>query len=307
VSEPAAAPTGTIHDLGYKRYLGGRRSQATRWRVIVRNQVSTAWKTWWRYKMALAVSVIATLLIAGFIYVAYSFEGPIEKFSSRFGIQGNVLDTIIWFGVPWLCRAGFLAGLTVGAGTIAADAQVGAFTFYFARPVRTADYVLGKLGGLFLLQLILIAAPLVALAGLRIGLSSDSDDLLKALPRLGAAIATGVLGALVFSAVPLGASSLASRRRNAIAIWAVWYIVIGYICIGLGFATRTPALGAVDPLTAIDSIAYHLFGAQLLPGMTQTVAPLGWAIASVLVTSAAAIAIAFWQVARRGHAGVGSG
>ena len=36
--------SGQIHDLGYKRYVGTRRSQGTRWRVIMREQISNGWK-----------------------------------------------------------------------------------------------------------------------------------------------------------------------------------------------------------------------------------------------------------------------
>ena len=45
----SAPATGQIHDLGYKRYVGERRARDTRWTVIMRHQVSTGWKTWWRY------------------------------------------------------------------------------------------------------------------------------------------------------------------------------------------------------------------------------------------------------------------
>src|SRR5262249_8293976 len=54
--------TGTIHDIGYKRYVGTRRSVATRWRVIMRNQVAMGWKKWWRYKMPLFGAVIALFI-----------------------------------------------------------------------------------------------------------------------------------------------------------------------------------------------------------------------------------------------------
>ena len=45
-SGPQAAerPAAAIHDLGYKRYVGTRRPQSTRWRVLVKNVVSTSWR-----------------------------------------------------------------------------------------------------------------------------------------------------------------------------------------------------------------------------------------------------------------------
>ncbi len=305
MSAPVPAPTGAIHDLGYKRYFGTRRPQSTRWRVVVRNQVATAWKTWWRFKLPLGWSIVTALTFTTIMLIAYQYAGQLEHFLSRFGIRGNPYDTITTLAVPWLCRAAFLAGLTVGAGTIAADAQVGAFTFYFARPVRPIDYVLGKLGGLFLLNSILITAPLFALTSLRVGLSPSTDALVAALPRLGSALATGTCGALLFATLPLAVSSLVGKRGYAIATWAVWYILIGGIFQGLAFATRTPELGAFDPLQAIDAIANFLYDAQFLPRLERHEVPFAWALGLTLVTSAGAIAVAYWQVASRALRGVG--
>ena len=53
--------TGTIHDLGYKRYVGARLAASTRWIVVMKNQIAYAWKTWWRYKSALGLAVIVTV------------------------------------------------------------------------------------------------------------------------------------------------------------------------------------------------------------------------------------------------------
>ena len=302
---------GAIHDLGYKRYLGTRRPQSTRWRVIVRNQVGYAWKTWWRSKLALGWSIVTLLSFTAIMLYLFQLEDPLEKFGkterflARFGLGGDPYDTLISLAVPWLTRAAFLASLTVGAGTIAADAQVGAFTFYFARPVRPLDYVAGKLGGLFLLNTILVTAPLFALTLLRVGLSPDLDHMIAALPRILSALATGSAAALLFSALPLAVSSLVRRRAYAIAGWAVIYIVVGGIAEGIAHKSRTPWLQVFDPLGAIDSIGQHLYDAKLMTRVLFDPAPLGVAVAAVIALSAGAIALAYAQVARRAYAGVG--
>ena len=297
--------TGFIHDLGYKRYLGTRRPQSTRWRVIVRNQIGTAWKTWWRFKMPLAWSVIAMIVAGGFIYIARDVVDFTHGGGRWRGILGDPLDGIPPLVTPWLCRAGLLFGLTVASGTIAADKQVGAFTFYFSRPVRPIDYVLGKAGGVFVMQALLIAAPLFALTAFRVGLSRDTGELLDSLPLLGAALATGVAGAAVFTAVPIGLSSLVARRRNAIALWAVWYLLIGSMFVGIGIATKIPELGILDPLTVVDSIALHTFHAHLLPGLLGRPMPLLPAIIAAVGLTAAGLGIAWSSVTADAHAGVG--
>ena len=51
---------GQIHDLGYKRYVGSRRAVSTRWTVIMRHQIATAWAGWWRYKLWLVAAFLVT-------------------------------------------------------------------------------------------------------------------------------------------------------------------------------------------------------------------------------------------------------
>ena len=297
---------GTIHDLGYKRYLGTRRPQSTRWRVIVRNQISTAWKTWWRYKLALGWSVVTFLSVLGVILFAYQNVEFLVPLIRRLGFKGNPYDMLLaLFSLQWFVRAAFLAGLTVAAGAIAADAQVGAFTFYFARPVRPMDYVLGKLVGLFVLMSFLITVPLFALTCVRVGLSTDTDAMIAALPRLGSALATGTLGALLFSALPLAISSLISKRSYAIGAWAVWYILIGGIFQGLAIATHTPGLAAVDPLSAIQGVGQGLYEVSVSQKITRDQVPFTWALSFTVAMIVVSIAVAFWQVSRRAHAGVG--
>ena len=77
MSEPA---TGTIHDLGYKRYGGARSSAGTRWRVILANQVATGWKTWWRFKASLGLAVL--LILAYALSMVFSLKTHRELFAS---------------------------------------------------------------------------------------------------------------------------------------------------------------------------------------------------------------------------------
>jgi len=293
--------TGAIHDLGYKRYLGTRRPQSTRWGVIVRNTVAQAWKTWWRFKMALGLAVVAAVVTGGFIYVSRAVAPGMGDRVVRFGIHGNLLDGIIALSVPWLCKAAFLVGLTAGAGTIAGDRQVGAFTFYFSRPVRPIDYVLGKFGGLFLLQLLIIAAPLTAVAAFRVGMS-DSSDILKTLPLVGKAAITGVLGAALYAAVPLGLSALVQRRRNAIALFAVFYLVVSNIVYGIGIGS--PPVMAFNMQAAVTSVGTHLFDVTIDPFIQRT-APFVWSLVAIVLLTAGGITLAWIQVRDQAGHGVG--
>src|SRR6185295_13032041 len=64
-----AMSTGQIHDLGYKRYVGSRRSFETRWLVIMRHQLATSWRGWWRYKAWLICGLMATATSGCVLYI----------------------------------------------------------------------------------------------------------------------------------------------------------------------------------------------------------------------------------------------
>jgi ABC-type transport system involved in multi-copper enzyme maturation permease subunit len=299
LSETARA-TGTIHDLGYQRYVGARLSVARRWRVVMRNQMATAWKTWWRYKAALAITVLATCIAAGVMVI---FSDKLVR-----GLIGATAVTLADAALPksieWYTRAGFLVSLTVGAHVVAGDRQSGAFTFYFARSVRPRDYVVGKLAGmLVLMAMIHLAGPLV-LSLVRLGLAGDVDELVGMLHLVPKALAIGLLGALVFATVPVAFSALLAKPRHAIALWAAYYLVFGSVVSGLGHLESTSWLGALDLPTALDAVAYALFDLKFF-GMRALHLDPTIAVVSLLAHVGVAIAIVSVQVRRAHGHGVG--
>jgi hypothetical protein len=291
---------GQIHDLGYKRYLGTRRSMGTRWTVIMRHQLATAWKTWWRYKVWLVAALMATAIAAGFLYLA---SGKIFRMIG--GLSGQVIkfsDGILPLSTIWYCKIGFIVSLTISSTVVAGDVQSGAFTFYFARSLRPRDYVLGKLVGLgALLALVMLAGPLV-LAGLRLGLSDDLAQLIELAPIAYKALAIGVLGTLVYAAVPLGFSALIANRRYAMALWAAYYLLIGSMAQGLGFVT-TPAIAAIDLSAALNAVSLNLFDLHL-SGRDAAI-PTSAALISILGHAAIAIGLTSWRVRSAQQTGVG--
>jgi len=293
--------TGQIHDLGYKRYVGTRSSVGTRWTVIMRHQIATAWKGWWRFKLWLISAMMATAIAAGFLYLA---SGKLFRMMS--GMGGQVIkfaDGILPLSTLWYCKVGFIVSLTIGATLVAGDVGSGAFTFYFARSVRPRDYVLGKLAGIgVLVALIMLAGP-VLLAGLRLGLSDDLDQLIALLPIVYKALAIGLCGTLIYTAVPLGFSSLFTNKWLALGLWAAYYLVLGSMAAGLGFLTRSPSVSALDLPSALQAVSFALFDLHL-NGPRDTTS-LGPALASILGHAAIAIGLVFWRVRAAQQAGVG--
>ncbi len=302
MSERVPAPAaGTIHDLGYKRYVGMRQSEGTRWRVIMRNQVATAWKTWWRFKAALGFAVITTFIAGGVMFILK--DRAVRGMSTIGGFAATMADAALPKSIEWFIRAAFLVSLTIGSRVVAGDMQSGAFTFYFARSVRARDYVIGKLAGMcVIVATIMIGGPLV-LAVARLGLSESTDQLIEALPLIPKALAVGALGTLAFAAVPLGFSAIVPNVRYAMALWAAYYLVFG-LMVSLLASEANGWIGALDLATALESVTFELFHLELFRGRAAHVPP-GIALASLLLQSAAAISLVIYQVRRAHGSGVG--
>jgi ABC-2 type transport system permease protein len=304
VSEPSAAPAvGQIHDLGYKRYVGARLARGTRWTVIMRHQVATAWKTWWRFKAALGLAVLTTV-VAGAVLFIFA-----DRTFRMMGGIGNVVltlrDAILPQAISWYCKGGFIVSLTVGVGVVARDVQSGAFTFYFARSLRPRDYVIGKLAGMaFLMALILMVGPFL-LAALRFGLVDSTDQIVDLLPLLPKALAIGALATVVYAAVPLGFSALIPNPRYAMAAWVAYYLIVGWMAEGLALVSNG-SIAAIDLPSALEAVSLRLFDAHFL-GHRVIEVPVSVALVSIGVHVALAIAVLVWRVRSTHGSGIGGG
>lgn len=260
VIDPLRAPApragkGVIHDLGYARYAGERRSPSTLWRVIMRQQISHTWKTWWRWKPWLICAVITTVVCGVVMYV--SRTATFDNFTREGGPLAFV-DGVLSYSYRFLVKLAFLVSMTVGAAGVARDRETGAFAFYFSRPVRARDYVIGKLAGMTIVMAsITLAGPLL-LAVFRIAIARDTDEMIQLLPWLSRTVLVGGLAALVYAAVPLAVSAMIGKRTIAIVVWASYYVVGMFIFAVIGILAWNP-LAAVDPANAVVSLANGLW------------------------------------------------
>jgi hypothetical protein len=289
--------SGAIHDLGYKRYLGTRRPPSTRWRVIARHQIATAWKGLWRFKLSLAITIVTAVVAAIFIYVMSNktLTGMTNGRSLTFA------DSALSVSISWCCRAAFIFSLTVSASVIAGDMQSGAFVFYFARSTRPIDYLIGKLAGLGALIGLLVFVVPVIVAGLRLSLVSSTDELIHHLDLIPKMMAVGALATVAYTAIPLGFSAMVSNRRYALGLWAAYYLIFGSMAFGVGIASHSP-ISALDIGQSINSIGNTLFGIDI-DSRFHISTPA--AVVSLLGQSGAAIMVIWWQLANAQKAGVG--
>jgi ABC-2 type transport system permease protein len=300
VSEEAK-PAGTIYDLGYKRYVGTRRSQGTRWQVISRHVLSQSWKKWWRYKVWMVLAVITTIVV-GAVMVASRSERLGDLRDAKPVIR--LVDEFVYGSINIFTKFAFLLSLTVAVRVVASDLRSGAFTFYFSRPVRTVDYVLGKVVGLFVLMATLILAPMMVITFVRLGLSENTDDLIKNLAFVPKTLLIGTVGTLTFACLPLGFSALFRKPNLNLAIWATYYLLITTFVMVIAIEAKIPDLGVVDPGYALLSLAQQMFDVDISGERPASIVA---SLLGLLGTAAIGVAIAYVRVDRAGHEGIGGG
>ena len=295
--------TGTIHDLGYKRYVGARLAASTRWLVIMKNHIAYGWKTWWRLKSSVGLAVIVTVIAGGVMFLLQ--DRTVKGVVLPSGIAATLTDGALPRSIQWYSRVAFLVSLTIGSRVVAGDMQSGAFTFYFARSVRPRDYVLGKLVGQMVIVGMVFAAGPLLLAIARLGLADSTDEAIKLLPVIPKALAIGALGTLAFTAVPLGFSALIENPRYAMALWATYYLVVGGMAWVISRVTDS-GIAALDIAASLDSVVFWLNDMELVWGRAKRIDP-HIALGSLFAHAAVGVSILVWSVRRAHLRGIGGG
>lgn len=294
------AAKGAIHDLGYEPYRGPRRSVAQRFRVIARNVVAVAWRSRWGVKMPLLATLGGILVACAVMYISRNLLEPALQARGMpiAKAQAVMFYSTLFFGFP-----GFILALVVGGTTIADDLKTSAFQFYFARPIRPKDYVLGKLVGIALLVGIpTLAAPII-LALFRLLLADSWNAFAKdlaLLPRVGAAGLAAVLG---YSLPAAAFGALVKKRQLAQALFAIYFLVIGGLADGLSIVLKLPLLKLVTIDDNLANIAQALYGID-----ARTQMPPAWASALAIATlGGMSVAIVYARIRRVETAGLGGG
>jgi ABC-type transport system involved in multi-copper enzyme maturation permease subunit len=298
----AATPKAKIYDLGYKRYLGTRRSQATRWQVITRDQIAQGWKKWFRWKLALGLATLITAIVGAILVFTHSDKMGGLKQS---GTLVKMVDQLVFSSFDYYTKCAFIMAIAA-ASVVASDLKSGAFTFYFARPVRPIDYVLGKFMALFVAQASVILVPMLIIAGVRCGLSSRGD-LVHNLGYLPKALVIGTVASLEYAALSLAFSSMFTNRWANVATWCGYYLLLSNAFVVVGFVTKIWPLMCLEPHTAVTCLAYGLY--DVTPEKMDNLHLPGWewGLAGALFNVGASLTFAYWRVRGAAHRGIGGG
>jgi ABC-2 type transport system permease protein len=198
---------GKVHDLGYRRYAGSRRTGFQLWKVIARRGLRQTL----RQPLVIIDLVLAALplvLAGGYFY----FSTKLGQVAAREIVRPGTVYV-------WVARAnqelGFFLALIVGSSLLTDDVRAGGFAFYFSRPVTREAYLLGKLAPLAIaIGLVVILPPLV-LSLEQVAVAGDARLLLVT----ARALAQGIVTTCALAGPAALISALVRRRMAGVGIF----------------------------------------------------------------------------------------
>lgn len=290
-----------IHDLGYRRYKGERRPQSARWRVLVRNVLSTSWRGWWNMKVWVIGAAVTITVMAVLMYV---MRNEFWENLTRLDSKVPRADGMLPMSFSFLSKFAFILTMTVCAQIIANDLKTGAFEFYFSRPLRPIDYVLGKVvGAVVVIGLVLFVGP-VLLSLFRLAIAKNSSQLSNLVWLVPKTVAAAAIATLAYAVIPLAFSALSSNRRYAIAAWAVFHLVVSNIAVAIAANPKLniSALGAINMTDSLLTVIYRIFDMHRTQGYSP---PLWSAITMLTLYFSAGFGIVYWRVSKAQRSGMG--
>ena len=245
--------TGTIYDIGYRRYDGPRLGRRGAIGAIVGAGLRAVFGLgrsgrskilpWGSVILAVlpAIVAIAIRVLAGDIIELYSYQNYLWEI-------GGLLPIFLAAQAPELAVN---------------DMRQRVLPLYFSRPISRLDYVVAKLGALTIGLLALTLLPVLLLF---LGRVLAAEDVVGAfgdeLGFLPAILGNGLLQAVVLASIGLAICSLAGRRAYAAAAILAIFLVGSVMSttlteLGNGLENLSPF---AYPLSILDGTREWLFG-----------------------------------------------
>jgi ABC-2 type transport system permease protein len=292
--------TGSIYDIGYRRYEGPRLGRGHAIRSLFVHSVRSSYGIGrgGRAKIAPFLLAILALLPAVAIVAALTLVagfGVGTRFATSAPIRYDTYSATIATIVVLFCAA-------QAPELFGRDQRHGVLALYFARALRRSDYTLARIGGFVVALLVLELVPQVVLFLGRVLLSPDipgavGDDL----PSLGPVLGQALLSAGLLGGLAMLVSAFTPRRAYAvagiIALFVVPGIVAGVIT-SLGSSTIGSWLVLASPTTVLDGTNALLFGTPLGADFTFVDLPQVAYLITAVVGIVGSVAISLRRFAR---------
>jgi ABC-2 type transport system permease protein len=285
--------TGSIFDLGYRRYEGPRlgRSHAVRSMVIDSFRTTYGIGHGLRSKVAPvvfgALAVLPAVIVVGVLTLAARL-GAREQFEAASPIGYDTYYRSIDAVIALFCAA-------QAPELFSRDQRHGVLALYFARALRRSDYALARLAGFGLALLLLLLFPMVILLIGRVLLSTDiGTSLAEDLPILPAVLAQALVITGLFGSLSMAVSAFTPRRAYATAGIIALFVLPGLVAsavITQGSGPLGVALVLLSPGTVLDGTSALFFGNALPEDLFFFDLPIWTFLASAIGITLVSIAI----------------
>jgi ABC-2 type transport system permease protein len=210
----ASSATGSIYDLGYRRYDGPRLGRPHAVRALLDQSLRSAFGIGRGGRAKIAPLTLGVLIVAPSVVVlALLIVAGQIGLSEEAGVQLGYAqyNRGIMFAVILFCAA-------QAPELFGRDQRYGTLSLYFARALRRTDYVLARAGGfvgalliLFLLPMaILLLGKVLSARDVVAGLSGEADQLVPIVLR-------AVLSAALLGSLAMAVAAFTPRRAYATA------------------------------------------------------------------------------------------
>jgi ABC-2 type transport system permease protein len=258
---PTAAESGSIYDIGYRKYEGPRLGRAHAVRSLFLHSLRSSYGIGRGGRAKVAPLILGFLVCIPAIAIVAAqallrqFPGG-EGFERELPVRYDTYASTIGIFVILFCAA-------QAPDLFGRDQRHSLLALYFARPLRREDYAVARIAGFVVAVFVLQLLPQVLLFLGQVLLASDvlkgiTDDL----PAMAAVVTQAALTAGLLGGLSMAISAFTPRRAYAVAgIIALFIIpnIVAGIVVGLGSLEVGRWLVLISPTSVLDGTNAFLF------------------------------------------------
>jgi ABC-2 type transport system permease protein len=293
--QPSPEPDryGEVFDRGYKHYDGPRRGRRGAVTSLIGYSMKRAMgirKSWTAKVLPFLLYVAITIPLI--IQIGISAIVPEAGFASYSGYLSAIFLTV-----------GIFVG-TAAPEIVCVDRHERTLPLYFARAITRGDYVLAKVVAMFLLTMTMTVVPSILLwFGRQLVADNVAGAMRENIGDLGRVVFSGLMIALVLSAIGLAVSSLTNRKGVAITLIIFLFVAVTAVSsIALELLVDqewSRYLLAFHLPLLFEGLNTHLFGDVEDYVIADAAFSLGTYIAYMLGLTIACIALFRWRYTAR--------
>lgn len=261
MTTPSSAPSGVIHDIGYRRYDGPRLGRAYTVRSLFTHNLRAAFGLGRPAKTKVMPFLLMAIMVA-----PAAISVAITAFTSSGG--GRPVPLIRYSAYAIYLQPLIAIFVASQAPVLASrDLRFHTTPLYFSRPLSRFDYAAAKFGAFATALLILLATPVTLLfAG---ALATRQRDLTGHALHYAGGLAGCLVLALVLAAIGLVVAAATPRRGFGVtAVMAVYLVSSAAVATVQGIAEAQSNFsvarwaGMFTPFDLVDGVQVWGFGAR---------------------------------------------